>query len=83
MQSQKKIFEDMAKVLNGAAGSFAGMAREVQEGAKERAREFMGGVDFVSREEFDVLAERVAALEAALSARAATDAPLKTGKSRK
>jgi len=28
MQSDNRIFDDFAKVLNGAAGTFAGMARE-------------------------------------------------------
>lgn len=67
MQSQNKMFEDLAKVLNGAAGTLAGMAREAQDSARERAREFVGGMDFVSREEFETLKDRLAAVEAELA----------------
>ena len=74
MQSQNKIFDDIAKALNGAAGTFAGLAKEAQDGARERAREFVGGMDFVSREEFETLKDRVAELEAALAAATGTDA---------
>ncbi|MEQ1510202.1 MAG: accessory factor UbiK family protein [Sphingopyxis sp.] len=68
MQSQNKFFEDLSKALNGAAGSFAGMAREAQDAARERAREFIGGTDFVSREEFETLKDRLALVESALAA---------------
>jgi BMFP domain-containing protein YqiC len=67
MQSQNKMFEDLAKVLNGAAGTLAGMAREAQDTARDRAREFVGGMDFVSREEFETLKDRLAAVEAELA----------------
>ena len=39
--------------MNSAAGTVAGMGREARDSAKERFKEAMGGVDFVSREEFD------------------------------
>ena len=80
MQSQNPMIADFVKLLNGAAGTFAGMTREARESARERIRETMGGMDFVSREEFDAvkamaakareeneaLSERLAALEAKL-----------------
>ncbi len=80
MQSQNPMIADFVKLLNGAAGTFAGMTREARESARERIRETMGGMDFVSREEFDAvkamaakareeneaLAQRLAALEAKL-----------------
>jgi BMFP domain-containing protein YqiC len=83
MQSENPLFADLAKLLNSAAGTVAGMSREARENARERFRETMGGLDFVSREEFDAvkdmaakareenekLAERLAALEAALAAK--------------
>ncbi|MBM0170382.1 accessory factor UbiK family protein [Altererythrobacter sp. C41] len=78
MQSQNPMIADFVKLLNGAAGTFAGMTREARESARERVKEAMGGMDFVSREEFDAvkamaarareeneaLADRLAALEA-------------------
>ena len=83
MQSEKRIFDDLAKVLNGVAGTVAGMGREAEASMRERAREWSGGLDLVSREEFDAvktlaanaraeadaLGKRVAALEAALQAK--------------
>lgn len=81
MQSQNTMIADFVKLANSAAGTFAGMTREAREGARERLKEAMGGMDFVSREEFDAvkdmaakareenekLAERLAALEAKIA----------------
>ncbi len=50
MQSQNPMIADFVKLLNGAAGTFAGMTREARESARERVKEAMGGMDFVSRE---------------------------------
>lgn len=75
MQSENRLFDDLAKFLNGAAGTFAGMGREAQEGARDRAREWIGGLDFVSREEFEVVkAMAVAARDEADALRARLDA---------
>ena len=78
MQSQNPLIADFVKLANSAAGTLAGMTREARDTARERAKEAFGGMDFVTREEFDAvkamaakaredsasLAERVAALEA-------------------
>ena len=78
MQSENPLIADFVKMVNGAAGTFAGMTREARDAARERAREALGGLDFVSREEFeavkamatkareenDTLAARIAVLEA-------------------
>ncbi|MEO1044311.1 MAG: accessory factor UbiK family protein [Pseudomonadota bacterium] len=85
MQSDNKLFADFARIMNGAAGTFAGMGREASEGARERAKQWFAGMDFVSREEFDAvkqmaatareeaeaLKQRVAELEAAAKPKAA------------
>jgi BMFP domain-containing protein YqiC len=68
MQSQNKIFDDLAKVVNGAAGTFAGMAREAQAATRERAREWVGGLDLVSREEFEVQKDMLSAARAEIDA---------------
>ena len=60
MQSQNRFFDDLAKVLNGLAGTMAGVSREAEASAKERAKEWFGGMDFVSREEFDAVKEMAA-----------------------
>ena len=74
MQTQNRLFDDFVKVMNGAAGTLAGMSREAQAAMQERAREWIGGLDLVSREEFEaVKATAVAAREEneALAARIA------------
>lgn len=70
MQSQNRLFDDFVKVMNGAAGTIAGMTREAQAAMQERARDWIGGLDMVSREEFEALKLRVEVLEAALAAAA-------------
>lgn len=89
MQSENRVFDDIVKVLNGAAGTLAGVGREAGSGARERAREWLGGLDFVSREEFDavktmaaaardendVLKARLDALEAKFESQSTVNAP--------
>ena len=84
MQSENKFFDDLAKMVNGMAGTMAGVGREAKENFRERNREWMAGLDLVSREEFDAvkemaskaraeadkLAKRVAKLEAAAGGKA-------------
>lgn len=55
MQSENRFFDDLAKLVNGAAGTVAGMTREFESNARERAKDWIGGMDFVSREEFDAV----------------------------
>jgi len=80
MQSENPLIADFVKMANSAAGTFAGMTREAREGARERMKEALGGLDFVGREEFDavkdmaalarekieILEAKIAALEAKL-----------------
>jgi BMFP domain-containing protein YqiC len=61
MQSENRILEDFVKLLNGAAGTVAGVAREGEAAMKERAREWIGGLDFVSRDEFEAVKAMAAA----------------------
>ena len=55
MQSQNPLVADFVKLANSAAGTLAGMSREARDAARERAKETFGGMDFVSREEFDAV----------------------------
>ena len=78
MQSENPMIADFVKMANAMAGTFAGMGREARDSARERFKEALGGLDFVSREEFDAVKDlasrareetvkleaRVAALEA-------------------
>ena len=80
MQSENRLFEDFAKLLNGAAGTIAGVGREAEAATREKAKEWIGGLDFVSRAEFEtVKAIAIAAREEADALKARLDA-LEAGK---
>ncbi len=75
MQSENRFFDDLSRIINGAAGTMAGMSREMEAKARERAKAWIGDLDFVSREEFEAVKamaaqarEQVVALEARLAA---------------
>jgi BMFP domain-containing protein YqiC len=78
MQSEKRIFDDLAKVLNGVAGTVAGMGREAEASMRERAREWAGGLDLVSREEFDAVKQMAATARAEADALMARVTKLET-----
>ena len=94
MQTENRFFDDFAKMLNGVAGTVAGMGREAEASMKERMREWIGGMDFVSRDEFEAvkamaaaardeneaLKVRIAALEAKLGGPATSAAPKRAPK---
>ncbi|EQB09056.1 hypothetical protein L288_06915 [Sphingobium quisquiliarum P25] len=61
MQSENRFFDDLAKLVNGAAGTVAGMSREFETNAREKAKQWIGGMDFVSRDEFDAVKAMAAA----------------------
>ncbi len=61
MQSDNRFFDDLVKMVNGAAGTFAGMGREAEAGARAKAKEWVGGLDFVSRDEFEAVKAMAAA----------------------
>jgi BMFP domain-containing protein YqiC len=85
MQSENRMFDDLVKMVNGVAGTMAGVGREAEASMRERMREWVGGMDFVSRDEFDavkamaaaardeneILQARIAALEAKVAGPAA------------
>lgn len=89
MQSENKLFDDFVKMVNGFAGTMAGMGREAEGSAREKMREWIAGADFVGRDEFEAvkamaaaardenetLKARIAALEAKSGAPAAARRP--------
>lgn len=64
MQSENRIFDDLAKMINGIAGTVAGAGREAEAAMRERAKEFVGRMDFVSREEFEAVKQMAATARA-------------------
>jgi BMFP domain-containing protein YqiC len=93
MQSENRLFDDFVKVMNGAAGTLAGMTREAESAFRERMRDWVGGLDMVSREEFEAvkaiavaareenqaLKARLDALEAAAAAKRAKKSTVSAG----
>jgi BMFP domain-containing protein YqiC len=93
MQSENRVFDDFVKMVNGFAGTFAGMGREAETSAREKFKEWMGGTDFVGRDEFEAvkamaaaarddneaLKARIALLEAKLDGGAASTGSAKRG----
>lgn len=61
MQTENRFFDDLSKMLNGVAGTVAGMGREAEASMRERMKEWIGGMDFVSREEFEAVKAMAAA----------------------
>ena len=86
MQSENRMLDDFVKMVNGFAGTMAGMGREAESSIREKAREWMAGADFVGRDEFEavklmaaaardeneLLKARISALEAKLLDKPAT-----------
>jgi BMFP domain-containing protein YqiC len=84
MQSQNSFIDDLTRVTTSAMGTFAGMAREFEANARERFKEWIGGMDLVSREEFEAVKAiatqaqaDIAALRAEVEALRAGAAPRK------
>ncbi len=66
MQTENKFFEDLSKVATSAFGTLAGVGREVEENARRRAREFVGGSDMIDRDEFEAVKANAAAAREAV-----------------
>lgn len=64
MQSENRILDDLAKVMNGIAGTVAGAGREAEAAMRDRAKEWIGRMDFVSREEFEAVKQMAATARA-------------------
>ncbi len=93
MQSENRMFDDLVKMVNGVAGTFAGAGREAETAMRERMREWIAGEDFVGRDEFEavkamaaaardeneILKARIAALEAKVAGPAAGTSSAKRG----
>lgn len=81
MQSQNRLFDDLARVASGAVGAVAGVRSELEEAFRQKLERYLAEADMVPRDEFDAikavavkareaqeaLETRVAALEAELA----------------
>jgi len=92
MQSQNRIFDDLARVAGGALSALGSLKEEIDGMVKTRFDSFAENANLVSREEFEVVREmaaearaeqerlvaRVAELEAQLAAKPASASASKT-----
>ncbi|UTD30399.1 accessory factor UbiK family protein [Bradyrhizobium sp. WD16] len=79
-QTTNRFFDEMARLMNDAAGAAQGVRREIEGVVRHQAERMLRDLDLVKREEFDVVKEmarlareenealkaRIAALEARL-----------------
>jgi hypothetical protein len=75
MQTENRLFDDLARVASGAINTLGGLREEIELRVKERIERFAGEMDLVSREEFDAvkaMAAKARADQEALLARIAT-----------
>ena len=82
MQSQNRLFDDLARVASGAVGALADVRGEMEELFRQRLERYLAEAEMVPRDEFDtikavavqareaqeVLEARVAALEDEIAA---------------
>ena len=91
MQTSNKIFDDLARVANGAVSTLVGVKDEIESLVRQRVDRILADADMVSREEFDAvkamaaearaeqdrLAKRLSVLEKASSSKRPRTAPRK------
>lgn len=79
MQNQNQLFEDLSRLMSSAAGTMAGASRELQARMQEKFRDAVGGLDLVSREEFEAVKAMAAEARAEVAALKAQLQNLQTG----
>lgn len=61
MTTTSRIFDDIGRLMNEAAGVADGVRREVETVVKSQAERFVADMDLVKRDDFDALRELVQA----------------------
>ena len=54
-----RFFDEIGRMMNGAAGAADGIRREVETLVRSQAERFVADMDLVKREDFDALREQV------------------------
>lgn len=60
-QTGSKLFDELGRLMNGAAGVADGVRREVETAVRAQAERLVADMDLVKREDFDALRELVQA----------------------
>jgi BMFP domain-containing protein YqiC len=74
MQSENRLFDDLARVATGALGALTGVRDEVETRLRDQFERILGRMNLVRREEFDAvqaMAAKARAEQEALEARVA------------
>ncbi len=64
MQSENRLFDDLARLFGSALGTFQGTKADVEEAFRQRLERVFLRMDLVSREEFDAVRTMVEAARA-------------------
>lgn len=97
MQSRSRIFDDLARLAGGAAGTLHGVREEVEALVRQRVERLLADFDLVTREDFEVardmaakaraenerLEKRLAALEKQLAAKSTAKSAKKPAAAKK
>lgn len=59
MTQNSRFFDEIGRMMNGAAGAADGIRREVETLVRSQAERFVADMDLVKREDFDALREQV------------------------
>ena len=77
MTQGSKLFDELGKLMNNAAGVADGVRREIETAVKSQLERMINDMDLVKREDYDALRELVMAQSVELKALQAELADLK------
>ena len=75
-----RFFDEIGRMMNGAAGAADGIRREVETLVRSQAERFVNDMDLVKREDFDALREQVQLQDSEIKALRAEIESLKAAK---
>lgn len=78
MTQGSRLFDELGKLMNNAAGVADGVRREIETAVKSQLERMVNDMDLVKREDYDALRELVQAQGAELKALTAEVEALKT-----
>jgi BMFP domain-containing protein YqiC len=78
-QTSSRIFDNVGRLMNDAAGVADGVRREVESMVRAQAERFIMDMDLVKRDDYDALRELVQNLSAEMRSLKAEVAALKGG----
>jgi len=55
MQTENRLFDDLARMANGALNTLSGLREEIENRVRERVERMLADMDMVPREEFDAV----------------------------